>query len=63
MALFEPRRLVADEGLGRALGIVGRALPDPAVRRRVLRMRHVFRRHRAHPGAISLIAVPAPPAL
>ncbi|WP_282701764.1 class I SAM-dependent methyltransferase [Streptomyces sp. CC219B] len=58
MALLEPRRLVADEGLGHALGIVGRALRDPAARRRVTQMRRVFRRHQAHLGAISLVAVP-----
>ncbi|MEV0170562.1 methyltransferase domain-containing protein [Streptomyces sp. NPDC050803] len=58
MALLEPRRLVADEGIGHALGIVGRALRDPAARRRVTGMRRVFRRHRAHLGAISLVAVP-----
>jgi hypothetical protein len=61
MALLEPRRLIADEGLVRALGIVGRALRDPAARRRVLHMRRVFRRHRAHLGAISLVAVPTHP--
>ncbi|WP_306191514.1 class I SAM-dependent methyltransferase [Streptomyces sp. MK5] len=60
MALLQPRRLVADEGLVRALGIAGRALRDPASRRRVMHMRRVFRRHRAHLGAISLVAVPTP---
>ncbi|PWI12911.1 SAM-dependent methyltransferase [Streptomyces sp. Act143] len=58
MALLEPRRLVADEGLAQAARIAGRALLDPAARRRVLQMRRVFRRHRAHLGAISLVATP-----
>ncbi|MFF0813522.1 methyltransferase domain-containing protein [Streptomyces albogriseolus] len=58
MALLEPRRLAADEGLLPALRIAGRALLDPAARRRVLHMRRVFHRHRAHLGAIGLIAVP-----
>ncbi|MFI2433543.1 class I SAM-dependent methyltransferase [Streptomyces sp. NPDC018693] len=58
MALLEPRRLVADEGLAGALGIVGRALRDPVAGRRVTRMRRVFRRHQAHLGAISLIGRP-----
>ncbi|WP_225829806.1 class I SAM-dependent methyltransferase [Streptomyces sp. NK08204] len=62
MALLEPRRTVADEGLIRALGIAGHALWDPSARRRLLRMRSVFRRHQHHLGAISLIAVPTPPA-
>ncbi|MCX5172352.1 class I SAM-dependent methyltransferase [Streptomyces antibioticus] len=61
MALLEPRRLVADEGLLPALRIAGRALRDPAVLRRVRQMRRVFRRHGAHLGAICLIAVPTPP--
>lgn len=63
MALLEPRRLVADEGFIRTLGIAGRALRDPVARCRVLRMRRVFHRHQAHLGAISLIAVPTPSAL
>ncbi|WP_112470941.1 class I SAM-dependent methyltransferase [Streptomyces triticisoli] len=58
MALLEPRRLVADEGLAQALHIAGRALRDPAALRRVLRMRRTFRRHRAHLGAIALVARP-----
>ena len=58
MALLEPRRLIADEGFTQTLGIAGQALRDPAARRRVLEMRRVFRRHRAHLGAVSLIATP-----
>jgi SAM-dependent methyltransferase len=58
MELLEPRRLVADEGLARTLRITGRALRDPVVLRRVLRMRRVFRRHQAHLGAIALVARP-----
>ncbi|MDX3243048.1 class I SAM-dependent methyltransferase [Streptomyces sp. ME18-1-4] len=58
MALLEPRRLIADEGFRQTLGIAGRALRDPAARRRVLEMRRVFRRHQTHLGAISLIATP-----
>ncbi|MFI7294465.1 class I SAM-dependent methyltransferase [Streptomyces sp. NPDC050121] len=58
MALLEPRRLIADEGFTQTLGIAGRALRDPAARRRVLEMRRVFRRHQTHLGAISLIGTP-----
>ncbi|MFF4547718.1 class I SAM-dependent methyltransferase [Streptomyces sp. NPDC001435] len=61
MALLEPRRMVADEGLVPALAIARRALRDPAARRRVHEMRRVFRRHQAHLGAISLIAQPTTP--
>ncbi|MFJ8112059.1 hypothetical protein [Streptomyces sp. NPDC096132] len=60
MALLEPRRPVADEGLTPALRIAGRALRDPAALRRVLHLRRVFQRHSAHLGAISLLAVPTP---
>jgi hypothetical protein len=60
MALLEPRRLIADEGLAPAAGIAFRALRDPAARHRVLEMRRVFRRHQGHLGAISLIATPTP---
>lgn len=59
MALLEPRRVLADEGPIRALGIAGRALRHPAARRRVLHMRSLLNRHRDHLGAISLVAVPA----
>ncbi|MGW3355483.1 methyltransferase domain-containing protein [Streptomyces bungoensis] len=61
MALLEPRRLVADEGLVHALGIAGRVLRDPAARERVKRMRRVYHRHREHLGAIGLVAVPTAP--
>ncbi|QOV33492.1 class I SAM-dependent methyltransferase [Streptomyces ferrugineus] len=60
MALLEPRRLISDEGFAQAARIAGRALRDPEARRRVLRMRRVFRRHQAHLGAIGLIATPTP---
>ncbi|MEU3979309.1 class I SAM-dependent methyltransferase [Streptomyces sp. NPDC026672] len=58
MALLEPHRLIADEGLSAALGIAGRTLRSPAARRRVLHMRGVFQRHRDYLGAIGLVARP-----
>jgi|UPI000686054B SAM-dependent methyltransferase len=61
MALLEPWRLAADEGFGRALVIVGRALRDPVARRRLLHIRKVFHRHRDHLGAIALVARPTSP--
>jgi SAM-dependent methyltransferase len=60
MALLEPRQLIADEGLIPALRIAARALRNPAALRRMLHLRRVFRRHSAHLGAISLLAVPTP---
>lgn len=56
MALLEPRRLVADEGLGRMARVLVNALRDPVARRRVLDMRRAFRRHREELAAISLVA-------
>jgi hypothetical protein len=61
MVLLEPRRMVADEGLAQALGVVGRTLRDGAARRRALETRRVFRRHRVHLGAVTLCAVPTRP--
>ncbi|MEU6548822.1 class I SAM-dependent methyltransferase [Streptomyces sp. NPDC046915] len=60
MTLLEPRRLVTDEGLLPALRMAGRALRHPAALRRVTHIRRVFRRHSAHLGAITLLAVPTP---
>lgn len=56
MHLLEPRRLIADEGLGRALLFVGRVLTQPEARRRVLTMRRMFRKHGRWMRAIAIIA-------
>lgn len=56
MRLLEPGRLVADEGTAGTVWIATRALRDPTARRRVLRMRRVFRRHRRHLAAVGLVA-------
>ncbi len=56
MHLLEPRRLIADEGLPRALRIAGRLARDRAARRRVREMRGIFRRYQAHLAAVSLVA-------
>jgi len=56
MALLQPRRLIADEGLGGALRFAYRVLTRPAARRRVLAMRRTFRRHRRHLTAIAIVA-------
>jgi SAM-dependent methyltransferase len=57
MALLEPRRLVADEGLAGALRFVLNVLRDADARARVLSMRATFRRHRDNMAAIEVIAV------
>lgn len=60
MALLEPRRLVADEGLRGALRFVGNVLRDADARRRVLAMRRSFRKHRRHLAAIGVVATVRP---
>jgi hypothetical protein len=57
MHLLEPRRLVLDEGLPRALRFVCNLLSHSAARRRVFSMRRMFRRRRLHLVAIGLVAV------
>lgn len=56
MNLLRPARLIADEGFWRALRFVRNVLFDSDARRRVLMMRRTFHKHRAHLGAISIVA-------
>ncbi|MDQ2082655.1 methyltransferase domain-containing protein [Xanthobacteraceae bacterium Astr-EGSB] len=56
MALLQPARIIADEGLFRALRFAWNVLTSPDARRRVFLMRGTFHRHRAHLGAISIVA-------
>lgn len=56
MALLEPHRLIADEGLVGALRFVFNVLRDADARARVLNMRATFRRHRNNMAAIEVIA-------
>lgn len=55
MHLLEPRRLVRDEGIGRALRFAWNVLTTPEARRRVLAMRRVFRKYEEHLRAVVLI--------
>ncbi|CAM3056373.1 class I SAM-dependent methyltransferase [Skermania piniformis] len=57
MALLEPRRVVADEGLGRALRFVVNVARDADARRRVLGMRATFTKYRDNLAAIEMVAV------
>ena len=57
MSLLEPVRLVRDEGVVGALRFLLNVLTDRDGRRRVLEMRSVFRRHRQHLGAVTMIGV------
>jgi len=56
MHLLEPRRVIRDEGLLRALRIAFNVLRTPAARRRVLAMRKVFGRHDDKLCAVALVA-------
>jgi phospholipid N-methyltransferase len=57
MRLLEPRRLIGDEGLWRALRFVFNVLRTPEARRRVSDMRQIFHKYRDHLAAIALVAV------
>ncbi|MFN4294353.1 MAG: methyltransferase domain-containing protein [Thermoflexales bacterium] len=57
MRLLEPTRMVADEGLARAVRIALNILRTPAARRRILNMRAVFNRYADHLGAVAIVAV------
>ncbi|MDH3024895.1 methyltransferase domain-containing protein [Gordonia alkanivorans] len=56
MALLEPRRVIADEGLVGALKFVGNVIRDGDARKRVLAMRATFTKYKSHMAAIEVIA-------
>lgn len=56
MALLEPHRLIADEGLAGAMRFVFNVLRDSDARARVLEMRSTFRKYRNNMSAIEVIA-------
>jgi SAM-dependent methyltransferase len=55
MQLLEPKRLFKDEGFKRALRFIWNVLKDPAARKRVLKIRQVFRQYRQNIGAVMLV--------
>lgn len=57
MHLLEPARFVKDEGLPRTLRFLFKVATTPAARRRILKMRSVFRQYASNLSAITLIAV------
>ncbi|WP_427870133.1 class I SAM-dependent methyltransferase [Leucobacter luti] len=62
MRLLQPKRIVADEGLGGALKFAGNVLRMPDERKRVLDMRRTFTAHRDALIAVGIVAVkPAAP--
>lgn len=56
MALLEPRRIVADEGLLGTLRFAKNVLLHRDARKRVLMMRRTFRRHRKQLAAVAIVA-------
>lgn len=56
MALLQPRRVIADEGLVGALRFAKNVLTQPDARKRVLAMRNTFRRHRERLTAVAIVA-------
>lgn len=56
MALLQPRRLVADEGLLGALRFARNVLVHRDARKRVLTMRRTFRRYRKQLTAVAIVA-------
>jgi hypothetical protein len=60
MHLLEPRRLVRDEGLLRAIRFVWNVARHPAARQRVRAMRRIFRKYRDNLAAIALVAAKSP---
>jgi len=57
MALLQPRRMIADEGVAQTLRIVWNIAGNSAARGRILAMRKVFRKYRKEMAAIEMIAV------
>lgn len=57
MHLLEPRRFINDEGLARTIRFLWNVARNRAARRRILRMRSVFRAHADNMAAIALVAV------
>ncbi|OBA59062.1 hypothetical protein A5647_18475 [Mycobacterium sp. 1100029.7] len=56
MALLQPRRVIADEGLLGALRFARNVLLNREARDRVLTMRHTFRKHRERLIAVAIVA-------
>jgi hypothetical protein len=56
MHLLEPARLVKDEGLWGAIRFIWNVATHAVARRRVLKMRRVFRKYNKHLAAIALVA-------
>ena len=57
MHLLEPARILRDEGLAGTLRFMANLMRDRAARSRVRELRRVFRAHRDHLAAVTIVAV------
>lgn len=57
MHLLEPRRFIQDEGLAQTVRFVLNVARTPAARRRILRMRTVFRHYAGNLAAVTMVGV------
>ena len=55
MALLQPRRIIANEGIVGALRFVKNLLLNPAAHKRVLQMRRTFNTYRDHLNAVAIV--------
>ncbi|MGO3654848.1 MAG: class I SAM-dependent methyltransferase [Sphingobacterium sp.] len=56
MALLEPKRVLADEGIFRTLKIMFNVLTQSELRKRILQMRHTFKKHKKDINAVAIVA-------
>ena len=63
MHLLEPRRLLADEGVARAMRFLWNMARDKESRDRVKQMKHVFRKYREHLLAVAIVLEKSGPTL
>jgi SAM-dependent methyltransferase len=56
LLLLSPPTVLADEGIGGTLGILGRTLREPAALKRVLLFLRLFRRYSGELGSVALVA-------
>lgn len=57
MALLQPQRMIADEGVPGAARFVGNVLRDPVARRRILAIRRTLREQGPNLSAVGIVAV------
>ncbi len=56
MHLLEPQRIINDEGIWGSITIAKNILLHPAMRKRVLKMKSIFKKYEKNMGAVTIIA-------